>query len=344
MTYSDFLSLFPRFVQRIHDVNVVQMCGLSISSTPTKVKTVNEVVFHLLNQDMTFEVKDPIDMTACAQQAVNTFCYYIVTVYMDGVTVTITKGTDNVGALPVVPASNALIGAIKVTTDATHTFTSGTTALNATGITSEFFDVDVGIATTLLNHAMRGLERKHNFRGMKVRYSHSLSSGTLTAFNNPIPLYKQLIPKGGAYTIISGVRYPLNKQDIDAVEGAFLGTQTGIPKLIAEVPATETSLSPDAVPNLQWLVRPAPSVDCNIILTAYQYSPYLDGVIYTSNWWITNNSDILLYASLVEAEPYLKRDDRIATWKTLLTEKLNDLLMAEGEEEYPGSSKYGQGA
>jgi hypothetical protein len=43
------------------------------------------------------------------------------------------------------------------------------------------------------------------------------------------------------------------------------------------------------------------------------------------NWLITNAPDIYLYASLLESAPYIKDDQRIATWGTLLDKAIADL-------------------
>jgi hypothetical protein len=46
----------------------------------------------------------------------------------------------------------------------------------------------------------------------------------------------------------------------------------------------------------------------------------------TSNWLLTANPDIYLYATLVQSAPYLKEDERIGVWSSIL-----DRLMAEYE-------------
>jgi len=40
------------------------------------------------------------------------------------------------------------------------------------------------------------------------------------------------------------------------------------------------------------------------------------------NWILENHPDLYLYGALIEAEPYLKNDDRIATWRTLFDAEL----------------------
>lgn len=44
-----------------------------------------------------------------------------------------------------------------------------------------------------------------------------------------------------------------------------------------------------------------------------------------SNWLLARKPDLYLYASLLEAEPFLRNDARIATWKAMLEEALGDV-------------------
>lgn len=78
--------------------------------------------------------------------------WYLVSVDASGnFTATPNQTTQNVDGttytlpvtLPPIPANEAACGAVKVATDATHTFIPGTTALNATGITTTFYNLAV---------------------------------------------------------------------------------------------------------------------------------------------------------------------------------------------------------
>ena len=55
--------------------------------------------------------------------------------------VTAVPGATGENMLPEIPLHKAPIGAVKVATDATHTFTPGTTSLNATGVTDTYYDL-----------------------------------------------------------------------------------------------------------------------------------------------------------------------------------------------------------
>lgn len=335
MTFTELIDNLARFIHKTNNVDISQRCGLAEGTNSTTLKTQSDIVYFLGNNQLEKAATDNITMTACAAQAESLSIYYLVSINSSG-TITITKGTAT--ALPSTPSGQVAIGAFKITTAAGYTFTSGTTDLSATGITSTFYDIDCGVAPVLINNAMRGMERKFNFRGMKRRTSYSLAEDADAAFNNPFPLYKSYI--SGYGTNGTGVRYPINKDDIEAVELAFASTEEGPPQLIAEVPASDDTLTPDSDPALQLRVKPKADAAYTLTLTAYCYHPFLENVFYTSNWWTIYHSDVLLYASLVEAEPYLKEDDRLEVWKTQFNEKLIDLVNTETEEKYSGSTKY----
>jgi hypothetical protein len=49
----------------------------------------------------------------------------------------------------------------------------------------------------------------------------------------------------------------------------------------------------------------------------------------TSNWLLADSPDIYLYASLLQAAPYLQDDQRITVWAALYTSALNDLKVSD---------------
>lgn len=193
------------------------------------------------------------------------------------------------------------------------------------------------IIPDFINMAMHKLERKNNFRHMAVRTTTSLASGDYF-ITNPFPRYKELY---NAHIVDSdGNRYPpLLRRSFDVAVNAYpnFTTNKGRPVAIAEYQTVEASLTTDAQPTFKFLLRPTCDASYTLDLGAYQYSPDLDDVTYTTNWWTENAWEILLYASLLEAEPYLQNDARIVTWKSLLDESLSDLIRAEAESSISGS-------
>jgi hypothetical protein len=333
MNYTEMITHLSRYLDRVNEINVSQMCGLAKGTTSLTLKTTAEINFFLYNSQFVKAATDNIPMTACAEQAINTFCYYLVSVNMAG-TITTTKGTDNAYTLPSPPSGNIAIGAIKIETDSGHTFTSGTTGLTDTGITYSCFDIDSGMAGQFINQAIKNMETAFNFRAMKTKVSFDTIPGTAT-YSNPITGYKEFI---NAWASASGNVYPLIKQAIEFVDVAFGDVQQGFPQYWGEVPQIETSLTPDAAPALQLKIAPIPDSIYTVYLTAYQYSPYLDGVIYTTNWWTANRWEVLLYEALIQAEPFLKNDERVATWKSM--SGLASLIKSERSEEFAGSHQY----
>ncbi len=58
----------------------------------------------------------------------------------------------------------------------------------------------------------------------------------------------------------------------------------------------------------------------------------------TTNWLLTNHPDIYLFGTLVEAEPYLKNDERMPLWMSSLESRLTDLRLQGERELHSGAS------
>jgi hypothetical protein len=65
-----------------------------------------------------------------------------------------------------------------------------------------------------------------------------------------------------------------------------------------------------------WLIAPTPDEDYPLEVLFYELPPLLDDDN-QSNWLTAFAPNLLLYASLLEAEPYLKNDERIAVWQNM---------------------------
>lgn len=57
-----------------------------------------------------------------------------------------------------------------------------------------------------------------------------------------------------------------------------------------------------------------------------------------ANWLLADGPDIYLYGALLEAEPYMKNDPRIQTWKGLLQVALTDLQASSDHAKYSGGT------
>ena len=83
----------------------------------------------------------------------------------------------------------------------------------------------------------------------------------------------------------------------------------------------------------------------------FQFAPIPDGVyklqmVYfhrpdylsatnSSNLWLANTPDLLLYAALSEAEPFLMNDERLNTWASMYDRGMMALRKSDDESEYP---------
>lgn len=64
----------------------------------------------------------------------------------------------------------------------------------------------------------------------------------------------------------------------------------------------------------------------------------LDASTNTTNWFTDNAPDLLLYGSLLEAEPFLKNDERLPLWKSMYDWSLKAVMDEERRENHSGGS------
>jgi hypothetical protein len=82
----------------------------------------------------------------------------------------------------------------------------------------------------------------------------------------------------------------------------------------------------------------APTPDSAYTLRmVYYYQPDILSDSNTSNLFLANCPDLLLYGALAEAEPYLMNDERIQTWASLYDRGLASLRASDDDSEYPSS-------
>ena len=73
-----------------------------------------------------------------------------------------------------------------------------------------------------------------------------------------------------------------------------------------------------------WLIGPTPDQDYPAEFLLYMEPPLLDATNQT-NFWTNYTPALLLYASLIEAEPFLKDDPRLQTWTAMYQAEMNSL-------------------
>ena len=73
------------------------------------------------------------------------------------------------------------------------------------------------------------------------------------------------------------------------------------------------------------------------IRMVYYYKPEELSNSNSSNLFLATCPDLLLYAALGEAEPYLMNDERLQTWSALYQRGLDSLTKSDDDAEYPSS-------
>ncbi len=84
--------------------------------------------------------------------------------------------------------------------------------------------------------------------------------------------------------------------------------------------------------NFQFWPIPDGVYTINIIYMAY---PEVLSDSNTSNVWLTDLYDGLLYGSLIASAPYIGQDERMATWKSEFAEAIADYVVYDENRRYP---------
>ncbi len=77
-----------------------------------------------------------------------------------------------------------------------------------------------------------------------------------------------------------------------------------------------------------WLIVPTPDAAYELQIIYYQQPPLLDDATQT-NWLTDYAPGALLYRTLLESEPFLKNDARMATWRGLYDEAIEAVAVED---------------
>jgi len=88
-------------------------------------------------------------------------------------------------------------------------------------------------------------------------------------------------------------------------------------------------------------LAPIPDSDYTVEMAFYEkFTPLGDGTsgTVTNNWLTLNAPDVLLYGSLLEAEPFIKNDERIGLWLNAYNSAVKKLQDADARDRHSGSA------
>lgn len=124
------------------------------------------------------------------------------------------------------------------------------------------------------------------------------------------------------FVVLTNPITPLSYSSPSALSNDPRASEVGVPK-------SYTILAND------FLVSPVPDGVYTARLLYYAAPAYLSSTN-TSNVFLTTAPDALLYASLLEAEPYLYNDARINTWGSMYDRAITTLAKSDQEGQYSG--------
>jgi hypothetical protein len=124
------------------------------------------------------------------------------------------------------------------------------------------------------------------------------------------------------FVVMTNPITPLSYSSPSSLSNDPRTSQVGVPRSYT-ILASEFQLTPipDAAYTLKMLYYAAPT--------------YLS-TSNTTNVFLTTSPDALLYASLIEAEPYLMNDARINTWGTMYDRAISSLTKSDESTQYSG--------
>ena len=83
-------------------------------------------------------------------------------------------------------------------------------------------------------------------------------------------------------------------------------------------------------------LAPIPDTDYTLEVAYYEkFTPLSTDV--TTNWLTENAPDVLLYGALVEAEPFIKNDERMPLWLNAYKEAIDKIQKADDRDRHSGS-------
>lgn len=124
------------------------------------------------------------------------------------------------------------------------------------------------------------------------------------------------------FLVVSNPVQPLTYSSPAVFSRNTRSTQSGMP-LDYTILATEFQLAP--IPDSTYTVK-----------LLYYFAPTFLGDSNQSNAFMVNAPDALLYAALIEAEPYIMNDARVNTWGAMYDRAISTLTKSDESSQYSG--------
>jgi hypothetical protein len=158
-------------------------------------------------------------------------------------------------------------------------------------------------------------------RDLRTRKMLASATSTMTAGDGKMALPSDFLEMRNIYTQ-GNPRMPVTYLSPSAFMRDARADESGLP-VFYTVLGAEFEFAPK--PDTAYVVE---------ILYFAKPTPMSDSV--SSNAFLANYPDALLYASLLEAEPYLINDARVATWADLYNRAIQNINSSDQNSEYSG--------
>src|SRR6056300_1771249 len=159
-------------------------------------------------------------------------------------------------------------------------------------------------------------------RDLRLRQMLKVATATTTADNSTVSLPADFLAMKDLHLDTNPVRV-LQFQNTSNFFRNARTTDRGVPTMYTLL-GSEFQFAP--IPDSAYTLR-----------MVYYYKPDYLSDSNSSNLFLANCPDLLLYGSLGEAEPYLMNDERLQTWAALYQRGVDSLRASDDDSEYPSS-------
>ena len=110
------------------------------------------------------------------------------------------------------------------------------------------------------------------------------------------------------------------------------------PEMMSRMWAGSTTAKPQVFTIIADNIRLGPSPDAVYTTSMLYYKTFtaLSDSNTTSDM-LTNNPDVYLYGTLLEAEPFIMNDERVALWATAFKQAIDDIQFQDNKDRHSGS-------
>lgn len=192
-------------------------------------------------------------------------------------------------------------------------------------------DLVVNQIPQFINLAQQRIPREMKILGFRQEVTGAFSGTTLTTgiMQKPSDWRKTIAFYAGT-GVDNNTHTPVFLRDYSFIRTVYPDASvTGVPRFYG-----------DASYNY-WLVQPTPTAGLLYKIPYFATLTLLDDTTQT-NWLTEEAPDLLLYASLLEAVPFLKVDDRIQVWQGYYNAAKTALMNQEMEGKYDTQASVGQ--